>query len=229
MMPQSHITPKLFSFLRDLKNNNRRDWFLENKDRYEEHVREPILQFITEFGIPLREISEHFVADARKVGGSLFRIHRDTRFSKDKTPYKTAVGVQFRHRMGKDAHAPGFYMHLEPGNCFVGAGIWHADNRTLTKIRQAIVNDSVRWKSILKEPPLADEFTQAGESLKRAPKGFDPDHPLIEDLRRKDFIAFKQISEQATKEPSFLIAVAKDFRATSAYVEFLTRAVNLPF
>lgn len=119
-----YISPKLFRFFRDLKKNNDREWFEDNKQRYEDDVRGPLLAFIDDFAEPLYRISPHFRADARKVGGSLFRIFRDVRFSKDKTPYKTHAGVHFRHENAKDAHAPGLYLHLEPGEVFMGAGIW---------------------------------------------------------------------------------------------------------
>src|SRR5918996_4016229 len=132
------FSPALFTFLRDLKQNNDRDWFKANKPRYEKAVLEPALQFIVDFEPHLLAISPHFVADPRPSGGSLFRIHRDTRFSKDKSPYKPYTGIQFRHELGKDAHAPGFYLHLEPGGVFAGAGIWHPDQPTLVRIREAI-------------------------------------------------------------------------------------------
>jgi uncharacterized protein (TIGR02453 family) len=111
---------------------------LTNKQRYEKQVREPLLQFIADFGLRLAEISPHYVADARRVGGSLFRINRDIRFSKEKTPYKTHAGVQFRHEVGKDAHAPGFYLHLEPDSVFVGVGMWQPIACS-EQVRQAIV------------------------------------------------------------------------------------------
>ena len=138
-MSDSYITPKLFNFLSELKENNNKEWFESNKARYESDVREPLLRFVTDFGVRLAEVSPHFVADARKSGGSLFRIYRDVRFSKDKTPYKTNAGLQLRHESGKDVHAPGFYLHLQPNEVFIGVGIWHPDNTTLGKIRDAIV------------------------------------------------------------------------------------------
>ena len=116
-MPSSpYFTPKTFRFLKDLADNNDREWFAENKARYEDVVKEPALRFIHDFAAALRKVSPHFHAGPR----SLFRIHRDTRFSKDKSPYKTAVGVHFRHERAKDAHAPGFYFHVAPGEVFLG-------------------------------------------------------------------------------------------------------------
>ena len=137
-----HITPSLFDFLRALKQNNDKVWFAENKQRYESVVREPLLKFITDFAIHLAKVSPHYEADPRKVGGSLFRVHRDIRFSPDKSPYKTHAGIQFRHESGKNVHAPGFYLHLEPDNVFTAIGVWHPDSETLGKVRDAIVAHS---------------------------------------------------------------------------------------
>ena len=148
------ITPALFDFLRELGANNERPWFEENKARYRAEVRDPMLDFIQAFAEPLAEISPHFRADPRANGGSLFRIYRDTRFSKDKTPYKTNVGAHFRHEAGKDAHAPGFYLHLEPGMCFAGCGVWHPDSPTLGRIRDTIVEKPEEWTRITTGEPL---------------------------------------------------------------------------
>src|SRR5918996_1661223 len=138
--------PELFRFLRDLEANNDRTWFNANKDRYEREVRDPALDFVEDFAPRLAEISQHFVADPRPSGGSLFRIHRDTRFSKDKSPYKTHVGIHFRHELAKHAHTPGFYLHLQPGSVFVGVGIWHPDPPALLRIREAIAGDPSAWR-----------------------------------------------------------------------------------
>lgn len=228
-MGKLHITPEFFHFFGELKQNNTREWFQANKVRYEKHVREPLLQFIREFDFRLRDISPSFVADARKVGGSLFRIHRDIRFSKDKSPYKTAAGVQFRHRMGKDVHAPGFYLHLEPDACFVGMGLWHPDNRTLHRIRERIVKNADDWRQITTSHAFKDHFEVGGDSLKRAPKGFDPEHPLIDDLRRKDFVISRAIPEKQTLSPGFIDQFADSCRAGAPYMRFLTEAIGLPW
>jgi uncharacterized protein (TIGR02453 family) len=157
----------------------------------------------------------------------LFRIYRDIRFSADKTPYKTAAAIQFRHESGKDVHAPGFYLHLEPGNVFAGMGLWHPDNPTLTKIRDAIVDQSARWQQITHN--VGPTFSMEGDSLVRPPKGYDPTHPLIEDLKRKDFIIGLGLTEAAAVEPGFIDRFAGLCRAGSSYVEFLTTAVDLPW
>lgn len=225
----SMIPPELFKFFLELRANNNRDWFEANKARYEKEVREPLLQFIVDFGVRLPEISPHFVADARKSGGSLFRINRDIRFSNDKTPYKIHAGVQFRHEQGKDVHAPGFYLHLEPDSVFVGGGIWHPDNTTLGKIRDAIVDNPEKWQSIKTDEAFVADYTLGGDSLTRAPKGYDPDHPLVEDLKRKDFVAGANLTEGDVCVPDFIDRFTALCRAASPFNEFLTRAIGLPY
>ncbi len=227
MAKKGHITPELFQFFRSLKENNNREWFLANKQQYEDDVREPLLQFVMEFGLRLGEVSPHFVADARRSGGSLFRIYRDIRFSRDKIPYKTAAGIQFRHERAKDVHAPGFYLHLEPGNAFMGMGLWHPDSKTATSIRNAIVDRSDEWKGIVSAPKLLRDFKLGGESLKRAPRGFDPNHPLLEDLKRKDFLIFKTLSEEETCKPRFIDDFAGYCRLGGPFMRFLTSSVGL--
>jgi uncharacterized protein (TIGR02453 family) len=223
----SGISPDLFTFFRELKANNSREWFEANKPRYEQHVREPLLQFITDFGLRLAEISPHYVADTRRSGGSLFRINRDIRFSKDKSPYKTAAGLHFRHEVGKDAHAPGFYLHLEPDGVFAGVGIWQPDAPTLAKIRDAIVNHADRWREAGHNGAFQATFTVGGETLKKPPKGYDPNHPLIEDLKRKDFVASTSLSEAEVCAPAFIDRYAEICRQATPYMRFLTTALGL--
>ena len=228
-MTAQPIAPALFDFLRDLRDNNERPWFEANKARYRAEVRDPMLDFIQAFAEPLAEISPHFRADPRANGGSLFRIYRDTRFSKDKTPYKTNVGAHFRHEAGKDAHAPGFYLHLEPGMCFAGCGVWHPDSPTLGRIRDAIVERPEEWTRITASDAFCGTFRLAGEALKRPPRGYDPEHPLIEDLKRKDFVAITDIPEADAVRPDFLDRFATIARAGSELTAFLCRAVGVPF
>jgi uncharacterized protein (TIGR02453 family) len=227
MAQKTYITPELFTFFRELKDNNNRDWFEVNKKRYESQVREPLLQFVADFGLRLAEISPHFVADTRRSGGSLFRINRDVRFSKDKSPFKTHAGVQFRHEVGKDAHAPGFYLHLEPGGVFVGVGIWQPDPPTLAKIREAIVAKPDKWRQVVTAEAFRTGFTRGGEMLKNPPKGFDPDHPFIEDLKYKDFIASTPFSEQEACAPNFMDRYTEACRAAAPFMAFLTTGLGL--
>ena len=187
------------------------------------------MEFIGEFAPRLDAISPHFRADPRPVGGSLFRIHRDVRFSKDKSPYKTHAGLQFRHELGKDAHAPGFYLHLAPDEVFAGVGVWRPDSATLARIREAIARDPDRWTSVAHRPPFADAYRLGGESLKRAPAGYDSDHPLIEDLKRKDVVGYAMLTEDAVIADGFLDEYSGLCRAATPFVAFLCDAVGVPF
>src|SRR2546429_439846 len=143
---QTYFTPAMFDFLRQLKKYNNREWFIKNKARYESDVKEPSLRFIEDVAPGLKRISPHIMAEAKPVGGSLFRINRDIRFSSDKSPYKTNVGMGFGHDAGHNVPAPGYYLHIEPGETFAGGGIHMPDGGTLTQVRDAIVKNSTEWK-----------------------------------------------------------------------------------
>ncbi len=229
MIDSRYFGDETFVFLKDLAENNNRQWFQENKKRYEAHVKEPAIRFIADFEPFLKEISNHFVADPRPVGGSLFRIYRDVRFSKDKRPYKTNTGVQFRHKQGKDVHAPGFYLHLEPNNVFAAVGIWRPDPATLGKIRDAIVENPSAWKRALNRKDFRNMFELSGDVLRRAPRGYDPDHPLIEDLKRKDFIGITALTQKAVGDQAFPQHFAEICSVGTSLVTFLCSAVGLPF
>ena len=228
-MAAPSFKPTFFDFLRELKANNERSWFEANKARYHAEVRDPMLDFIAAFAEPLTGISPHFVADPRANGGSLFRIYRDTRFSPDKTPYKTNAGAHFRHVAGKDAHAPGFYLHLEPDSCFAACGIWHPGGDALANIRAAIVDDPAAWTRVTQEAEFRATFTLRGQSLKRPPRGYDAAHPLIDDLKRKDFIAGTTFPEADAIRPDFLQQFTRIARSGAAFVGFLSRAVGVSF
>lgn len=228
MAGNPYITPKLFAFFRELKKNNTREWFAANKDRYESDVREPLLAFIDAFAEPLYKISPHFRADPRKQGGSLFRIHRDVRFSKDKTPYKTQAGVHFRHERARDAHAPGFYLHLDPKEIFMGAGIWRPDKEALLKIRAAILDKPAAWKKAT-GASFRRRFTLGGESYKRPPVGVERDHPLFEDLMRKDFIAVTGLSQADVRAADFPKKFAAICKTGAPLTKFLAESLGLEF
>ncbi|MEW8507928.1 MAG: DUF2461 domain-containing protein [Candidatus Thiodiazotropha sp.] len=216
-------------FLQALAENNDRAWFAENKHHYESYIREPALGFIDEMVPKLGGISDQFRAVAKKTGGSLMRVYRDTRFSKDKRPYKTNIGIQFRHNLGKDVHAPGFYLHIEPGDCFIGAGIWHPEAKTLAKIRNFITDNPAAWQAALKEGPFRKHFQLAGDSLVRPPRGYAADHPLIEDLKRKDFIAIRAFDPDEIHKPSFCNFVTRGFKQTDSLMRYLCAAVEVNY
>ncbi len=224
----AYFSAELFSFLEELKENNTREWFAENKNRYETLIREPALRFIEDFREPLHDISPHFEANAKTVGGSLFRIHNDVRFSKDKTPYKTHVGIHFRHERAKDAHSPGFYLHLEPGNCFTGAGLWRPETKLAYEIRSFIDDHPHGWSSITGHKEFANRFELQGDSLKRPPKGFEPDHQLIEDLKRKDFIAISKFTQRDVTSGTFQKKLHDRLALSGDFIRYLCQAVGVP-
>jgi uncharacterized protein (TIGR02453 family) len=226
---QALFGPELFSFLGDLRANNDREWFAANKHRYEEHLVEPALDFINAFAPHLEEISPHFRADARPTGGSLFRIYRDTRFSKDKTPYKTNLGIHFRHERARDVHAPGYYLHIGPDEVFAGGGIWHPDTQAATRIREAIVADSDRWRRATRSGAFAKRLELGGDSLKRVPAWADADHPFADDLRRKDFFGWTRLSEDDVVAPGFVDEYARICRAAAPLMRFLCDALEVPY
>lgn len=228
-MNSAQITPELFEFFRELKGNNNKQWFQSNRERYEQQVRLPLQRLIMDFQQSLERISRHFQADPRPVGGSLFRIYRDVRFSPDKSPYKTHGGIQFRHEQGKDVHAPGFYLHLEPDNVFAAVGIWHPDSAALGRIREAIACGPAAWLRAMTNPEFSNLYELGGDSLKRAPQGYDPGHPQIEDLKRKDFIAHVLLSEDETCAADFLDRYARLCSAAGPFMRFLTETLDLPW
>lgn len=219
----AYFDPALFRFLKELKANNNRDWFAANKHRYESAVKEPMLRFIADFAAHLSKISPQFNADPRPAGGSMFRIYRDTRFAKDKMPYKTAAAAHFRHQAGaKDVHAPGFYLHLEPGSCMGGGGLWHPDSTALRKVRDRIVEHNKEWQAVIRSG-----ISISGDTLKRVPAGYDPEHPHAEDLKRKDLYVMYEFTEKDVCAPDFLERYAQACRSAQPLVRFLTKAVGL--
>lgn len=222
------LTSDLFRFLEELKANNDRIWFKSNQARFEQTVREPLLAFIAAFEEPLANISSSMLAIAKKSGGSMFRIHRDTRFSKDKSPYKTWAAVQFRHEAGRDAHAPCYYLHLAPGDVFVGAGIWHPDRAALDAIRVLIDEKPAKWVKA-RDAVLLAGWDLERDALKRIPRGYAAEHPLADDLRRKDFIAVRRLSEQDVVQSGFLQRYTDLCREPRKLMKFLTEALGLPF
>ena len=228
-MSSPRFTPELFSFLNDLADNNDRIWFNENKERYEQAVKEPALEFIEQFRPRLLGISPHFSANARAVGGSLFRIHRDTRFGTDKTPYKLNTGVHFRHERAKDAHAPGFYLHLQPRASFMAMGLWNPEPKVAYQIRHHIGDERAQWSKITTAKPFVDQFTFGGDSLVRPPKGFDKDDPLLLDLKRKSFMITTPLTQGEITKKDFIDRFEERCRVGTDFVSFLCTAVGVAF
>ena len=209
------FSEELFQFLVELNFNNNRTWFAENKARYEQHVKRPLEAFAAAFAPRLAKIAPGYSV------GRPFRIYRDTRFSKDKTPYKTQAAVQFlRASARSNVHQPGFYVHLEPGECFAAAGMWAPDAATLARVRAAIMARPAAWAPLSKL-----EFW--GESYARPPKGVDPGHRFVADLLRKHYLTWVDFKDRDIVSPSFLDRVEKACARMAPLVAFLDRALGI--
>jgi uncharacterized protein (TIGR02453 family) len=229
MPAQSYFTPELFKFLRDLTKHNNREWFQENKWRYEKFVRDPSLKFIEDYQPRLHSMSPQFIADPKPTGGSLLRIYRDMRFRKDQEPYKTMIAARFPHRAYKQRTAPGLYLHLDAQHCFFACGLWHPDGDTRALVREAIIREPQKWKVASRRKAFASVWEVSGESLMRLPAGVDPTHPFAADLKRKDFTAHIMFTQDEICSATFLETVSRATRMAGPFLEFLTRAVGLPW
>jgi len=220
-----------FAFFRELKAHNQRPWFEANKQRFRDSVQAPMSAFIADMAPRLKKVSKNFVADPKPNGGSMFRIYRDVRFSKDKRPYKEHAACHFRHAAGKDVHAPGFYMHFGAGEVHFGGGMYMPDALALGRIRDAIVQKPAAWKAVKANKAFVKAFGELGgdDVLTRAPRGYDPDHPLIEDIKRKSFFAMHEADVKLATSPKLVDAVANSFAAAGPLMRFLCNAQGVPF
>lgn len=227
----AYFTQDLFQFFTELQQHNEREWFQANKARYEDSVKEPFLQLLSDLAEPFQHSIPHYTIDARAVGGSMFRINRDTRFSHDKSPYKTHVAAHFVHaELGKKAVAPGFYINLGPDGCFIGGGIWQPPTPVLTHIRQAIVAEPDRWQHIKQQGTTGMGCTMmSSESLKKVPAGFPIDHRFADDLRRKDFGLSHALSNEEVLGDDLINTLLTRFQCVSPMVQFLCDAMGVQF
>jgi uncharacterized protein (TIGR02453 family) len=217
-----HFTPAFFDFLRDLKDHNDRDWFAAHRDRFIADVETPMLTFIGDFGERLRAISPAYRADRRRIGGSMYRIYRDTRFSEDKTPFKTWLAARFEHEARRTVESvPGFYLHLGLDHCFAGGGVYHIERPGLTRIRQRIVDAPREWTA------ASAGLDIQGEQLKRAPAGFPAAHEHIEDLKRQRLYTVTTLSEAEVVAEGFLDRFTQVCQQAAPLLEFQTKALGL--
>lgn len=228
MKNEAYFSEDMFEFLRELKGNNNREWFAANKARYEQVARNPMLRFIRDLQPVLNKVAPHVIADPRPVGGSMFRINHDIRFSKDKSPYKTSVAAHFRHEgFGKDISAPGFYLHIEPGQVFMGGGLFHPDGKRLHQVRSAIVEHPDKWQQAISGKAFAQRCAFWGEKLVRPPQGFDAQHPLIEDLKRKDFVVTIPLTQARLCSANFMHEFTDNCRLIFPMAGFLSKAIGV--
>ena len=224
-----YFSIKSFKFLRALARNNSREWFQAHKSAYEADVRAPFLRLLTDLQPDLAAISDQYRADPRPAGGSLFRIHRDTRFANDKTPYKTHAGARLFHHRFREVDSPSFYIHIQPGHCFVGAGLWHPEADSLRRIRHFIADNPGAWQAAVHSPAFRRRFTLGGEQLARAPRGFPPDHPLIEDLKRRSFVGSIALGDELVLGPNLRRSIAGALSGLAPLVDYLCASLDLEF
>ena len=225
----SYFNDRSFAFLRGLARNNNREWFGRHKPDYEAHVRAPFQKLVADLQPDLAAISTQFRADPRPVGGSLFRIHRDTRFANDKTPYKTHAGARLFHQRYREVDTPSFYIHVQPGHCFVGAGIWHPEPATRTRIRQFLVENPEAWRKAVHSPAFRRRFELGGEMLRRTPRGFPADHPLAEDLRRQGFVGSTALDDSVVLGPQLRRSIASALTGLAPLVDYLCASLDVDF
>lgn len=222
--------PTFLEFFKSLAKNNNREWFNEHKAEYLQSVVEPLTRFIEAMAPKLSRISRHFIADPRRNGGSMFRIYRDVRFSKDKSPYKLHAACQFRHKLGKDVHAPGFYVHFSPDEVIIGGGIWLPPSSELIKIRDTIVENPHEWNKIKTSKSIKKLCGRiSGDGLKRPPKGYDPEHQHIEDLKRKSFLVMRHENPEMIFDPHFIDEVEATFKVATPLISYICYAQEIPF
>jgi len=229
MSSTAYFDKKSLRFLHDLARNNDRVWFAENKQRFDETVRQPYLRLIADMVEPLAKISPHFRADPRAQGGSLFRIYRDTRFAGDKRPYKTHAGARFFHERHREVAAPSFYLHIEPNACFIAGGLWHPESATLKRVREFLVENPASWKKAVHNKNFAQRFGLGGESLIRPPRGYPVDHELIEDIKRKDFIAAEAFTDKVACSAELRDVVVAGCKGLAPMIDYLCAALDLEF
>jgi uncharacterized protein (TIGR02453 family) len=223
------FTQATFDFLDELAAHNNRAWFEANKPRYEALVREPALDFIEAMEPVLKSIAPNFRAQPRKVGGSLMRVYRDTRFSRDKTPYKTNIGIQFRHALGKDIHAPGLYVHIATDECFFAAGCWHPETDVLGKLRDFIAQHPEKWLAARDDKKFVSQWELWGDSLTRPPRGYAADHPAIADIKRKDFVAIAPLTSREAMGKDLTRLTGKRFAEAAPLMKFLCEALEVAY
>ena len=218
---QKHIPTSVFSFLEELKENNNREWFHENKERYQEQ-HGFVVQFADELLEKMKQVDNIETANGKK---SIFRIHKDVRFSKDKSPYKTNIGGAFT-RATKELRG-GYYFHIEPGNCFLGGGFWGPSPEDLKHIRMQIAADPEPLQEILSSKEFISTFGKLeGEQLKTAPKGFDKDHSAIHLINYKQFLLVKRFTDKQAQSNNYLENVFTTFQAMRPFFDYMSEILT---
>jgi uncharacterized protein (TIGR02453 family) len=215
------LPPEALSFLRKLKRNNRREWFQAHKDDYERFVKAPMAELVLCIGEGLRRVAPEIVADPKT---SLYRIYRDTRFSHDKTPYKTHAAAVFPVRGLLKNSGPGLYFHFSPEELLIGGGIYMPDPPLLRAVREEIAAHPRAFLRVVEARPFRNAFGQLeGERLKSMPKGFSPEHPAAQYIRYKQFLFGKEYSAELASSTRLLPAILDCFEKGMPLIRFLTK------
>lgn len=225
-MSRAVIPHELLAFLRELEQNNDKDWFAANRKRYEQSWMSPALALCEALVEPLQAISSHLKVVPKKVGGSITRIHRDLRFAKDQAPYKTSLTMRFGHTGGQAAL--GYFLRVDTRHLVLGAGVWQPDSASLARIRAHIAANPDRWREV-RDALVEAVGPLGGESLVRPPKGYAADHPLIDDLKRKSFVAFGEHPVEEALDTDLLPLLIPAWRASAPFAGFLCEALELPW
>jgi uncharacterized protein (TIGR02453 family) len=225
-----YFTPATFAFLRQLAQHNTHAWFRAHKAEYEARVREPALRLIADLQAPLAQISPHLVAAPRKVGGSLFRVMRDTRRPHPEGPYKPWIGLRFYHQQKNEVHAPSFFVHLSPEGqgSFMGGGLWRPEPAVLKRIRAFLDANPRSWQAATFRPVLAN-YAEDTDRLTQMPRGYPADHPLAEDLRRRSFVWTRGVSPEQALSADLPDTLIGAFTEVAPIVDYLCAALDLPF
>jgi uncharacterized protein (TIGR02453 family) len=213
------FTPQTLAFLRALARNNRREWFHERKDRYEEVVRAPMAALIDRLAVDFRDFAPDLVATPRV---SMYRIYRDTRFSADKTPLKTHVAAVFPHKLLPKHEGAGLYIEIAPRHVWFGGGMYMPSTSQLHLVREHIAADYRRLRTIVNATAFRRIFGElSGEQLKRVPLGFPKDHPAAEFLKFRQYLAGCEEPAAFATSPRFYRSVVAGFRALAPLIAFL--------
>lgn len=211
------INPDVFSFFKELESNNNREWFEPQKKRFKTLEAE-VKQFATEL---VEQMNTHDSVDRFK----LFRLYRDVRFSKDKTPFKTHFGISF-HRE-KPTLRGGYYLHLKPGDNFVATGFWNPDKVDLFRIRKEMEVDADEFREIMSQKAFSSVWGKLeGEEVKTAPKGFSKEDPNIDLIRKKAYLFTKKYSDKEVLAPGFLTQVDADFKAVRPFFDYMSSVLT---
>ncbi len=218
-MPAPRFGPKALRFLRGLKRNNKREWFNAQKNEYEQFVRAPMLEVVEQLAVDFKKIAPELSASPK----SLFRIYRDTRFSSDKSPYKTNASAVFPHKHLPKLGGAALYFEITPAWVWVGGGIYSAETPLLQAEREHIASNLRRFRAIVESPAFRRNVgtLEGGETLQRVPRGFPPDHPAAEYLRYRMFIAGHEFPASFATSARFYPGVLNVFRHMAPLIRFL--------